>query len=90
MSWIYDVFLYICVGFGIIMTIFSIIKKFKMGEIKHLFDSDGFDELKDVANKINEEIEQSVTITCEYCGSKVKRVEEKCPNCGATIKNKNE
>lgn len=80
--------MFVCVGIAISATIFGIVKKFRSGELKHLFDSEGFDELKDVANKINAEIEQAVTTTCAYCGSKVKRAEDKCPNCGATINNK--
>lgn len=69
------------------LIIFGIVGTIRSHGVKNFFGG-GLDELKNTATKIKEEIEQSGFTTCEYCTSKVKKSDEKCPNCGATITNK--
>ena len=72
-----------------IIVVSIAIKGFKHAKnLKNLIDNDGVNSLKDVFSKINDSIVEATTTTCEYCGSKIEKSEDKCPNCGASINNK--
>ena len=73
-----------------VVVVVSVVKKsFKhTSNLKNLIDNDGINSLKDVFSKMNDSIVEATTTTCEYCGSKIEKSEDKCPNCGASINNK--
>lgn len=55
---------------------------------KNMMDFSGFKELKDLAVKMSDSLEEITTTNCEYCGAKCEKGEYKCPNCGASISEK--
>lgn len=57
------------------------------GDLKNLIDNDGINSLKNVFSKMNDSIIEATTTNCEYCGSKIEKSEDKCPNCGAGVNN---
>jgi len=44
-----------------------------------------FESLQQMATKMNEAVEEANTVKCRYCGSRVERGVNKCPNCSAAI-----
>ncbi|MBQ7884677.1 MAG: hypothetical protein IJ318_01095 [Clostridia bacterium] len=71
-----------------VIIIISVVKSHvkNHSDSSNIFDNEGFDALKNIVTKINDSVEEATTVQCEYCGSKVNKSEDKCPNCGALIK----
>lgn len=59
-----------------------------VNSLKDLIDSDSINNFKNAVSKMNDSIIEATTTTCEYCGGKCEKTEDKCPNCGAGINNK--